>query len=59
MHDDVRPRFLEQPDDVRLVRQVVPGFPDDDDVAAAVTLERRDDVASEKPAASGHEHAFR
>ena len=59
MHDDVRPRVLEQPRDVRLVRQVVLRLSHDDDVAAAVTLERGDDVAAEEAAAAGHEHALR
>ena len=59
MDDDVRPDVAEQPRDVGLARQVVLRLARDDHVAAAAAFERGDDVAAEKSAAAGDEHALR
>ena len=57
MDDDIGLRFLKQPVDVGLVRQIVLRLPDDEDVAAPAPSERVDDVAAEEAAAARHEYA--
>ena len=57
MNHDLGARLAEEPDHVRLVREVARGAARDDDVLAATVFKRGHDVAAEEPCAAGHQQA--